>query len=180
VQDDRLSLINRKNGQGTPEVQLRRIIPLRRGEPRRFFFERNTTLADLDLVQDGIVHAPEQIRLHVYNLALDSVTEQFQENLMHRILSSAAISCDCDCEEQERRAMVPIYPFDLEGVFVWQSHAAVSMVRQSYASHLSISARKIGSQVCGKLKGKEVQWPFSDSDAQSRPNLQQANLYSFP
>jgi hypothetical protein len=153
MQDDHLSLIIRKNEQRTPEVQFRRIIPLRRSEPRRFVLEGNTTLANLDLVEDGIVHAPEQIRLDIYNLELGSVSEQFQENLMHRILSSAAISRDCDCEEQERRAMVPVYAFDLEGVFVWQSHAAVSMVRQSYASHLSISARKLGGQVCGKLKG---------------------------
>jgi choline dehydrogenase-like flavoprotein len=92
------------------------------------------------------VHAPEQIRLDIYNLELGSVSEQFQENLMHRILSSAAISRDCDCEEQERRAMVPVYAFDLEGVFVWESHAAVSMVRQSDPSDLSISVRKIGGQ----------------------------------
>jgi len=117
------------------------------------------------------VHAPEQVRLHIYNLALGSVSEQFQENLMHRILSSAAISRDCDCEQQERRAMVPVYAFDLEGVFVWKSHAAVSMVRQSGAFDLSISVEKISNEVCDKLHGKEVQWPFPDSDAQSRPNL---------
>jgi hypothetical protein len=88
------------------------------------------------------VHAPEQVRLHIYNLALGSVSEQFQENLMHRILSPAAISCDCNREKREGRAMVPICAFDLEGVFVWQSHAAVSMVRQSDAFDLSISVGK--------------------------------------
>jgi hypothetical protein len=67
-----------------------------------------------------------------------SALEQFQENLLHCILSTAAFTGDCHSQQQKRRAMLAVQEVDLSDVTAGWLHARASTIRQPSRANLSM------------------------------------------
>jgi len=64
--------------------------------------------------------------------------EQFQEDLLHCILSTAAFTGDSHSEQQKRRAMLTVQEVDDSVVTAGWLHASASMIRQPSRANLSM------------------------------------------
>src|SRR5438309_1895737 len=101
MEEDHLLLIVGKCPHCTPEATLRCIVLARRIEPGALAIERDIPLASLEIVQNSIPDTGEEIGFYIHRLQETAVLNQFQEDLMNRILGPTSFARDCSGEEQE-------------------------------------------------------------------------------
>ena len=92
MQDRDLSLVIGKIAQRKSQVLFSGIVPVRRTKPRRVGLERGVSILKFSLVQHGIAYTRKDISLLVERSAQAIVLDQFQENLVDRILSASPLT----------------------------------------------------------------------------------------
>jgi hypothetical protein len=77
---------------------------------------------NLGVVENGVAHACEKIRLLVYRLAKIPVLDQLQEHLVKRILSTTPVARNRRSEQQQSRPVLAVQELNLVGVLIFPTH----------------------------------------------------------
>jgi hypothetical protein len=89
------------------------------------------------LVENGIAHTREEVRLLVCRLAETHVFNELQKHFVKRILSATPVARYCGREQQQSRPVLAVQELNFIGFSVCAAHFAVSMLRQSARTNLS-------------------------------------------
>ena len=80
-------------------------------------------LLELAFVKDRVPYTDKEVGLLVLRSAEVSVRNQFQEDLMDRILSAASFTRDRRCEQYECRPVLAVEQLDLRAIPLRSVHA---------------------------------------------------------
>ena len=99
-------------------------------------------IPNLGFVQNGIAHAGEKVGLFVEGVAQVAVLDQFEEDMMERILGAAAFPGDGGGEKKQGRTVLAVERLNLGGVGAVGVHDSFSMIGQSGGRDLSIDCEE--------------------------------------